>query len=254
MLEVATDSEKDELIAYLKKYEKQIQADQDLVVIFWEDGQPKKNGKLYKALFKMAKSQNFERLSGSKLNQWIAQRIKELDPASGISKEASEKLILFAGSDTDYLDTELQKLVNFADGRIIQADDVELLVRANSDANIFDTIDALSANNKKKALRLVQEHLKKGDDPFYVFSMYVYQFRNILKVADLDGQYHGNDYAIAKASGLHPFVVKKSLSQVRNFPMAKLKEIYQKLSVLDTQIKTGRIDIRVALDKFIVEL
>ncbi|MDP1884481.1 MAG: DNA polymerase III subunit delta, partial [Candidatus Moranbacteria bacterium] len=100
----------------------------------------------------------------------------------------------------------------------------------------------------------VQEHLKKGDDPFYVFSMYVYQFRIILKVADLDGQYHGNDYAIAQASGLHPFVVKKSLSQVRNFPMAKLKEIYQKLSDLDTQIKTGRIDIRVALDKFIVEL
>ncbi|MDZ4384876.1 MAG: DNA polymerase III subunit delta [Candidatus Moranbacteria bacterium] len=254
MLEVATDSEKDELIAYLKKYEKQIQADQDLVVIFWEDGQPKKNGKLYKALFKIAKSQNFERLSGGKLDQWLAQRIKELDPAGGISGAALEKLILFAGSDTDYLDKELQKLVNFADGRIIQADDVELLVRANSDANIFDTIDALSANNKKKALRLVQEHLKKGDDPFYVFSMYVYQFRNILKVADLDGQYHGNDYAIAKASGLHPFVVKKSLSQVRNFPMPKLKEIYQKLSDLDTRIKTGQIDIRVALDKFIVEL
>ncbi|MDP1884399.1 MAG: DNA polymerase III subunit delta, partial [Candidatus Moranbacteria bacterium] len=249
MLEAATDIEKDELIGYLKKHEKQTQADQDLVIVFWEDGQPKKNGKLYKMLVKMAKSQSFEKLVGSKLNQWIIQRIKELDPASGISQEALGKLILFAGSETDYLDKELQKLVNFADGRIIQADDVELLVRANSDANIFDTIDALSANNKKKALRLVQEHLKKGDDPFYVFSMYVYQFRNILKVADLDGQYHGNDYAIAKASGLHPFVVKKSLSQVRNFPMAKLKEFYQKLSDLDTQIKTGRIEIRVALDK-----
>lgn len=254
MIEAAADAEKDDLVEYLKKYEKQIQDDRDLVIVFWEDGQPKKNGKLYKLLVKMAKSQNFERLGGGKLNQWIVQRAKELDPAGGISAAALEKLILFAGSDTEYLDKELRKLVDFADGRTIQADDVEILVRANSDANIFDTIDALGADNKKEALRLVQEHLKKGDDPFYIFSMYVYQFRNILKVADLSAQYHNNDYAIAKAAGLHPYVVKKSLNQLRNFSMAELKGIYQKLSDLDTQIKTGKIDIRVALDKFIVEL
>jgi DNA polymerase-3 subunit delta len=254
MLEVATETEKDDLIVYLKKYEKQIQDDQDLVIIFWEDGQPKKNGKLYKLLSKIAKSQSFEKLAGSKLNQWITQRIKEINSESGISAQALEKLILFVGSDTNFLDKELQKLINFADGRIIQEADIEILVRANLDTNIFNTIDALSSGNKKEALRLVQEHLKKGDDPFYIFSMFVYQFRNILKVADLSEQYHSNDYAIAKATGLHPFVVKKSLNSVRNFSFAKLKEIYQKLSALDTQIKTGQLDIRVALDKFVVEL
>lgn len=254
MIEIATDAEKEELLAYLKKYEKQLQDDQDLIVVFWEDGQPKKNSKLYKTLIKIAKSQNFEKLSGNKLTQWIVQRIKEISQAGGISALALEKLILFVGSDTNCLDKELQKLVDFTDGKIIQETDVEALVRANIDTNIFNTIDALSAGNKKEALRLVQEHLKKGDDPFYIFSMFVYQFRNILKVADLSEQYYNNDYAIAKATGLHPFVVKKSLAQVRNFPLAKLKIIYQKLSDLDTQIKTGQIDIRVALDKFVVEL
>jgi len=254
MILSATDIEKDELVEYFKKNEKRIQDDQDVVIIFWEDGQPKKNGKVYKLLEKSAKSQNFEKLTGIKLNQWILQRIKEIDPNSGLAKSALEKLILYVGSDTNSLDKEIQKLVSFADGKIIQEADVELLVRSNVDTNIFNTIDALASNNKKLAIKLVQEHLKKGEDPFYIFSMFVYQFRNLLKVADLQDQYRGNDYAIAKASGLHPFVVKKSLGQLRNFPLAKLKEIYLQLSEFDTQIKTGRIDIRVAMDKFIVEL
>ncbi|KKR19988.1 MAG: polymerase III protein [Candidatus Moranbacteria bacterium GW2011_GWA2_39_41] len=254
MLEAGTDIEKDELLDYLKKYEKQIQAELDLVLVFWEDGQPKKNGKLYKVLEKMAKSQNFEKLGGLKLTQWITQRIKELDDKSGISRSALEKLILFVGSDTNSLDKELHKLVDFADGKVIQAEDVDLLVRANLDTNIFNTIDALASNNKKEALRLLQEHLKKGEDPFYIFSMFVYQFRNLLKVADLQGQFFGNESAIAKAAGLHPFVVKKSLGQLRNFPLPKLKTVYENLSQLDTQIKTGQIEVKVALDKFVVEL
>jgi DNA polymerase-3 subunit delta len=254
IIETGTDIEKDDFIMYLKKYEKQIQADTDLVIIIWEGNQPKKNGKLYKILDKIAKAQNFEKLSDLKLNQWILQRIKEIRNESGISKDALEKIIIFVGSDTNSLDKELQKLIDYTDGKIIQSADVDILVQANLDTNIFNTIDALSSGNKKEALRLVQEHLKKGDDPFYIFSMFVYQFRNILKVADLSEQYHNNDYAIAKATGLHPFVVKKSLNSVRNFPLAKLKIIYQKLSDLDTQIKTGQIDIRVALDKFVVEL
>jgi len=238
----------------LKKKEKEVQADQDLVIIFWEDGQPKKNGKLYKILDKISKSQNFEKLTGLKLNQWIVQHIKDANPTGSIGKGALEKLILFVGSDTNSLDKEIQKLVDFTDGKIIQEDDVEILVKANVDVNIFNTIDAMANNNKKEALRLLQEHLSKGEVPFQIFAMFVYQFRNLLKVADLQEQYHNNDFVIAKAAGLHPFVVKKSLGKIRNFSLPRLKEIYQKLSELDTQLKTGQIEVKLALDKFIVEL
>jgi DNA polymerase-3 subunit delta len=253
MIEEATDNEKDDFIMYLKKYEKQIQDDTDLVIIIWEAAQPKKNGKLYKILTKIAKAQNFEKLNGLKLNQWILQKIKEIRKESGISKNALEKIILFVGNDTNFLDKELQKLVDYTDGKVIQSADVDMLVRANLDTNIFNTIDAL-VNNKKEALRLLEEHFKKGDDPFYIFSMLVYQFRNLLKIAALQEQFPNNEYAIAKATRLHPYVVKKGLSQIRNFSLAQLKEIYKKIGNLDTQIKTGQMDIKLALGKFIAEL
>ena len=253
-LESAGEGEKDELLKYLEEHGEKLHSDKDLVAIFQENIQPKKNGKLYKLLLKISKSQSFERLSGIKLEQWIVGRMKEIDPVSGISKGALAKLIAYAGNSTGTLDKEIRKLVDFTDGKIISEDDIDMLVKADSDTNIFETIDALGANNKKKALRLLQAHLRRGEDPFQIFSMFVYQFRNLLKVADLKDKCSNNEYAIAKESGLHPFVVKKSLAQARSIPFDKLVSIYQELGRIDRDIKTGKIEIRLALEKFIAEL
>ena len=254
MIEYATDLEKDVIVEYLKKNEKSLCEDSDLIVVFWENGQPKKNGKVYKLLEKIAKAQCFDKLTGTGLNKWINARVGEIDMKAQIATQAVEKLILFVGSNTGALDSELHKLVDYANGDTINGEMVDLLVKSDGDINIFDTIDALANNNKKEALRLIHEHLKKGEDAFYLFSMIVYQFRNLLKVADVKEQYHNSEYAISKALALHPFVVKKNLQQLRNFSLSRLKEIYQKLGQLDAQSKTGKIDIRLALDKFIVEL
>ena len=254
LIEAGEENERENILEYLERHTKQLQEDKDLVIIFQEDGQPKKNGRLHKLLMKISKSQNIEKLSGTKLSQWIVQKIKENNPSGEIEREALARLIAFVGDDTGMLDMEIQKLANFTDGKIIQAWDVEALVKANVDTNIFNTIDAIASNNKKEALRLLQEHLEQGEVPFQIWAMFVYQFRNLLKVADLKDQYFGNDYAIAKAAGLHPYVVKKSLNQIKSFSLPKLKNIYQKLADLDMQIKTGKIDIKLAMDKFIVEL
>jgi DNA polymerase-3 subunit delta len=151
------------------------------------------------------------------------------------------------------LDKEIQKLISYADGKIISDKDVDILVKASLDSNIFKTIDALGANNKKEAIRLIHEHLKNGDDPFYLMSMFVYQFRNMLKVADLKEK-KANEYEIAKMTRMHPFVIKKSLAQLRNFSFPRLEKIYRKLGAMDLMIKIGKMDIRLALDKFVAEL
>lgn len=245
-----------ETLDYLKERISSLVSDQDLVVVFWEDGLPKKNNALFTFLTKEVdvKSQEFTELSGLKLGQWILRALTEFAPGSSISKAALEKLIIFAGSDTRALHFELQKLANFCAGRMIEEVDVEALVRANLGGNIFATIDALANNNKKEAAKLLHKHLKNGEDPFYLLSMFVYQFRNLLKVADLKENHGYGEMEIARVSKLHPFVVKKSLAQLRKFPLVKLKKIYQKLADLDLQVKTGGMDIKVALDLFWAEL
>jgi len=247
------EKEQEEILEFLKK-NKNLPENKDLIVVFWESGAVKREKSIYKFLDKCAKNQNFEKLAGAKLNAWILKRIKEIDGKSEISKQALEKLIVFCGDDTRILNNEIQKLINYSAGRMISEKGVEKLVKSNLNENIFKTVDALGNNDKKEALQLFHRHLESGEDPFYLFSMFVYQFRNLLKVADLKENQNFNENEIVRVSKLHPFVVRKSLNQIRKFSFSKLKKIYQKLSLLDQEIKTGKIEIKLALDKFIVEL
>jgi DNA polymerase-3 subunit delta len=84
--------------------------------------------------------------------------------------------------------------------------------------------------------------------------MLVYQFRNLLRIASLQENGIFSEFEIAKQSKLHPYVVKKSMNQARNFGEKKLIAIHKKLGALDAKIKTGQADIKLSLDKFIVEL
>jgi DNA polymerase-3 subunit delta len=241
-------------LEFLKSKQENIIGNQDWVAIFWEDNAPKKNNALYKFLEKNSKKQHFEKLSGIKINQWTLGKLKELNLAAEISKGALEKLIIYSGGETITLNQEIQKLFNYAFPNIISESDVENLVKAKIDSNIFETIGALSSGNKKQALNLLHKHLAKDEDPFYLFSMFVYQFRNLLKIADLKENGLTSEYDIARIAKLHPFVVKKSLPQINRFGFFRLKNIYNQLGEIDTKIKTGQIEIRLALDKFVAEI
>ena len=245
----------DEVREYLES-DPGIFSDQDAIVVFWEGKIPPKNKSLFKLLEKKQeiRKENFEKLTGSKLSGWIRKRIGEINPGQTISGEALQELLFFSGENTWILSGEIEKLAQLASGRNIEKKDVEDIVVSNISGNIFATIDALSRNDKKQALKLLLEHLERGDEPFYLLSMFIYQYRNLLVVADLLQRGIQNEAEIAKVSKLHPYVIKKSIPQSRNMGFSRLKDIYCKLGEIDRSAKTGGIDIKLALPKFVVEL
>lgn len=243
----------DEVQEYLKSH-KTLAADKSTTVVFWEGALPKKNNALFKFLVKNAASRNFEALKGIQLEKWINERLQKENPNASLAKNALIKLVAYTDGDLLKISGEISKLASFKEQGVISEDEVELLVKAKMSANIFATVEALSSGNKKTALSLLHNQMQEGDDPFYILSMYVYQFRNLLKVSEFSEQGISDQYRIAKETGLHPFVAQKALGQMRNFPAGKLKRIYQKLQKLDTAVKTGQIPIKLALDKFVVEI
>lgn len=241
-----------EILEYLKK-EKTLFEDKDTVLIFWEKVNLKKGNKLFEFLEKESKKQKFEILGGAKLTQWIENQVKEINPKVSISKKATEKLILLIGSDLLNLQNEIEKISNYKNEGIIKEEDVDILVKGKINSNIFETIEAISSGNKKKAIDLFHKQLKSNPDPFYILSMYVFQIRNLLKIEDALAK-TGNQYEIAKITKLHPFVVQKGIGQSRFFGKAKLKNIFRKLQEIDLKVKTGKAEIVGALEKFIVEI
>lgn len=231
---------------------KSIKELKDIVVVFSAQGGSAPDGegvdrrsKLFKALKKNAKCQEFKFLQPAMLRKWIAEEFKKNNANADFA--AQDLLLNFVGKDLWQMAHEIKKLSNYKKGETIKKQDVELLVRPNIENDIFKTIDALASKNKNLALALLHKHLDGGDNPLYLLSMVAYQFRNLLIIKDLIDK--KNPYeVIAQKSGLHPFVVKKNFYICRQFSMQELKKIYQRIFQVDCDVKSGRIDAELALD------
>lgn len=246
---LATKSEQEKLVDLIKK--KKTVKDNDVIVVFYESEKPEKSD-LFSWLKKEAQmAQEFDFLSGTKLKNWVQ---KEVATSGGkISVSATDTLAAFVGADLWQMTSEINKLVNYKNGGMISQRDVELLVKSKYDPNIFATIDALAARNKNLAYKLLHQHLSQGENEIYILSMFVYQFRNLLQIKNLVEQGIPS-IALAKKTGVHPFVIKKSWPQLKNFNLEALKKIYEHLLKLDIAIKRGRIEPSVALDLIVGEI
>jgi len=194
--------------------------------------------------------EEFKLLDNLNLERWIRKKVKaahfEIAPA------AVKKIIACVGNNLWQMNGEIEKLINYSKNNSSQIDEaaVGLLVKGQIDLNIFELLDSLSHRDKKTAWRLFHQHLQQGENEFYLFSMLVYQMRTLVKLKDLVER-GAPYYQLARISGLHPFVVKKSWSILRNFSLSQLKNIYHHLLEIETGVKSGRFDVTTALDLFI---
>lgn len=237
------------ILSYLKKDDSK-----DVTLVFWEKEKVDRKSKLAKFLFEKTKKQEFIFLEGAKLLSWIIEEVqKNSNGVVTVDPKAAEKLSIYVGSNLSLLSREIEKLVTYKNKGEISESDVELLVKSKIDNDIFKTIDSLSRGDKKSALKLLHNHLESGEDPFYLLSMYFFQFRNLLKVKPL-AEKNYSQYEIAAKLKIHPFVAKKSIEQGRSFSLEELKSLYKKLCEIDFEAKIGKVDIELALDKFVAGL
>lgn len=147
----------------------------------------------------------------------------------------------YVGPDLWRLSNEIEKLANYK--KTIERQDIEFLIKPNTENEIFKTIDAFASKNKKLALDLLHKHLDDGEAPLYLLTMIAYQFRNLLIIKENP-----------RGSGLHPFVVQKSEYLCRQFSFEQIKKIYLKIFQIDLDIKVGKIEPETALDLLLAEI
>lgn len=191
---------------------------------------------------------NFEVLEGRKFEDWV---IKEFyDRGCNIFPAIARVLVQRIGSDTVRLISEIEKLSNFKLKGEIREEDLNLLVPADIEINIFNLLDAITSGNKAKAFELLYKELKTGRDPHYLLTMVVYQLRNSLIVKDLLSRKLTSS-EIAKKAKIHPFVVSK-LSRSLNQPIQKLKDDFNVFARIEILSKQGRVDVEDSLYNFVL--
>jgi len=232
---------------------REISRPKEIILIYEEEID--ENTPLAKELKKEAKFQKFNLLEGIFLKNWVKREFQKY--SARIEPEALNLLLDFVGNDLWQMENEIKKLVNYSPGKEIKRKDIELLVKPKIETDIFKTIDAIAAKNKRKALFLMKEHLEKGDSPAYLLAMINFQFRNLLiiKSSELRRELYTNDMRIlSEKLKMHPYVIRKAIQQSKKFSLEELKKIYQKIFQVDLGIKTGKIDPETALDLLIAEI
>ena len=226
------------------------------IILFYEENTPQ-NDLFFKFLKENGRSQEFGLLSVQKLRNWLRKEFKKYGVE--IENETIEKLINFVGNDLWRLSQEVKKIVNYIkskDKKVVRIEEIELLVKPKIETNIFKTINAIATKNKKFCLKLIHQHLEKGDSPFYLFSMFNFQFRNLLiiKSKSTNGIRMLRINDLNKKLEIHPYVIKKAIWQSEKFSLKELKKIYQRLFEADLNVKTGKLDAQTALDLLIAEI
>ena len=208
-----------------------------------------KSNSLARKIKTQGKFWQFEPLSYYELLNWIKKRIEEKkrrpDP------EAVKTLAFYVGNNLARANTEIEKLITYRGRKTIMVEDVKLLVKPEFSPGIFKLIDNIAAKDLKKSQNILQQLLDAGENPLYIHSMIVYQFRNLIIVKSLANLAATE---IRKKTSLHPFVIQKSQQQVRNFSFENLKRIYAKLLDGEIAIKTGKIEPRLALELLVTAL
>ncbi|MDD4607283.1 MAG: DNA polymerase III subunit delta [Patescibacteria group bacterium] len=242
-----------EILTNFKKLEQQ----EDVVIIFIQTDELKNIRTQVKKdlLNKLVKSQyakEFKLLKNKDLINWIKKEVSQLK--AKIEPTAIELLINYLGNDLWKINNEIHKLVAYKSGQIIQSVDVELMVKADLDENIFNLTDAIANQNKKQSLKLIQQQLTDSGAWLRILNMISYQFRNLIILKSyLNEHGYSNQYGLAKGLGLHPFIIQKSLNQVDKYSLPQLKKIYHQLLEIDLQMKTKSLNPEVLLDKLVVE-
>lgn len=229
------------------------------VVVFIQS-KPDKRKSLYKKLVQLAELKTFDLLDPYKLEDWIKKRAEFY--SSKIDSYTAKYLISKLNNNMWRLENEISKLATYAYGRDIKKEDIDKLVLPVLEASIFALTDKLSSKNYISAINNLKTLAESGENIIYVFFMIVRQLRLFLQISSYLEQYPSTSPKNLSAElGIHPFVVKNILSQLRNFTKKELEIAYKKLLQIDLELKTSVIkttvndssELIMALERFIID-
>ena len=207
-----------------------------ILLILEEDTVPK-NAKILKDIGKVGNIKFFQKSKSSlkkTFQKIIEKESKRIDPM------VLDELIINLNEDPFRIRNEAIKLSLYSAKEDITQEDIDNIVRFDTQISVFRLMDNLTAKDIKKCIDDLNDLNSNGEDLIRLFYLFARQIRILLAIKYLRSQ-KLTPKEIAKITKLHPFVITKTINQVEHFPFAKLMELLEKLLEIDIKIKSGKI-------------
>lgn len=190
----------------------------------------------------------FDKLKGYDLNNFIKKYCT--DNGYKIDNDAINLFLKKLNDNLFVITTELDKLFTYiSDNKSINKSDVEVCTSKFINNNIFDLIDAIVKSDVDKIMEVYDDMLILNEDEVKIIITLANQFRLIYQVKTMYKSGF-SEFDIAKSLDIHPYRIKLANQSVVSESDALL--YLKKLAIIDKSIKTGKIDKRIAFERFIL--
>jgi DNA polymerase III subunit delta len=213
----------------------------EVTLVFFERSSIAKN-KTYASIVRAAGKNVFEckALTERAATAWFVDFFKKEHPI--VSPAVISDVVHRCNTDMWQSYNELQKLRTYVGRSKPTKRDVEALNIGSEQAQLFPMLDALFSGKADEAFLGLQVHWLRGEHPHGISNMIERQLKILVLVKEQYDAGERSARAIAQKTGIHPFVVSKSLRVASRFSWPKLKELYARAESLDYKSKAGLLD------------
>lgn len=222
-------------------------------VLVLVDGDVSRDNRLLEVLSPLGSVRHFPLLRRrGDIEAWIVARARQ--GGVSLSREAVQRLIDLVGPDRWFLASEIEKLGVFAEGRMVQRDDVESLVAAAREASVFAMVDAVVEGRLQSACQLLEKALQDGQTVSQIFALIVRHYRNLLLAKEMLARRLNAQQVGARLNIFHEFALNKLLDQASRATLPQLEAGYRRLLEADASIKKGVYSGELALELLVTDL
>ncbi len=210
-------------------------------IVFADEGEPDRRELIFKVLSEKARVERFDAPTPYGVTDFVKKKVSEAGLT--ITSQVANQISLAVGTDLARAESETEKIISYTLylGRAeVSPETVRDLIDPVDNVKIFDLTDAIADRRLGQAFSILNKMRKSGQDEAMIFNMIIFQLRNMLIIESLGSN--------ASQSGLHPFVVKKTLGSLRKFRPGEIKKFYSDLAELDWKIKNGILEFSTAVD------
>lgn len=187
------------------------------------------------SLYKFGETIDCSKLSTSELLKIVPNFFAKFNKS--ISLDAANLLIERCNCDAMKISKETEKISNYCDGDVVHIQEVDLLVKADLQFEVFKLINFISAKNKQQTINQINLLVESKEDPLGIVTLLSNTFRRMFyaKISNLNTQ------ELATKLGVKPFAVSKAKENANAFSQKELRKIVELCEELDFLSKQGQM-------------
>ncbi len=236
------EEEAKKLVDILKKVEESIK-----IIFVFNSTKPKATNSLVKFLMSNATTSKFDKLKTSKIYETVINIVES--KGGSITNKAAIAFANKVPNDLMIINNEIDKLL--LESSEITIEIVEKSISTYVSEDYFALSNAIIEKDSFGIAAAYKERLFAGDDPLLLIG----QIASTLLLTNKINNYKQlgmTTREIAETTKIHIFRIKKVNELLMKTNPKVLKNMINDLAQLDVNIKTGVIDSKVGLDRFIL--